>query len=107
NYQNLLYKNLNPINNYLKVRVQGKGAGFNNRNGLGAKVRIYRVNIHSAVVAMQEITSGPQPMTAHFALTPGEMYEVEITFLKQGAVQPQPVMIDSVTVPLDTLIIQK
>lgn len=106
-YQNLLFKNLNPTNNYLKVRVQGKGGGFNNRNGLGAKVRVYNINNPGVVIAMQEITSGPQPMMAIFSLSQSESYNVEVTFLKQGAVRPQEETIESITVPLDTLIIQK
>jgi len=104
-YQNLLFKNLNPTNNYLKVRVQGKGGGFNNRNGLGSKVRVYNINNPGVVIAMQEITSAPQPMISHFALPLGETYDVKVTFLKNGTDPPETVTVTNVNVPLDTVMV--
>lgn len=105
-HQNLLFKNLNPVNDYLKIRVQGKGFGFNNRNGLGSKVRVFNANALSVVVAMQEVGSGPEPQIEHFGLDEGETYIIEVTFLKNGSSAPQTVTVPNITVPLDAVIIQ-
>ncbi|MFC1554631.1 FG-GAP repeat domain-containing protein [candidate division KSB1 bacterium] len=105
-YRNLCYKNMNNPDNYLKIRVKGKGAGFNNINGLGAKVRVYNTSDPGQVIAMREITSGPEPMSALFGLQTGETYNIEVSFLKNGSTMPDPVVILNVSVPKDTLIIQ-
>lgn len=106
-HQNLMYENKNPTNNFLKVWVQGRGVGFNNRNGIGSKVRIYNTNAPGVVVAMREIRSGPEPMYAHFGLSLSETYNIEISFLNNGSIPADKVTISGVSVPLDTVIIQK
>ncbi len=104
--QNLFYKNKKDSNNFLKVRVRGKGEGFNNYNGIGAKVRVINTAT-SSVVAMREITSGSAPMLAHFGLDLNLTYDVEVTFLKNGTEAPQKITLESITVPLDTVIVQQ
>ncbi|MCP4613094.1 MAG: VCBS repeat-containing protein [Planctomycetes bacterium] len=104
--QNLFFKNTKDDNNFLKVRVQGGGDGYNNYNGIGAKVRVKDAS-SSLVVAMREIMSGPEPLTAHFGLTEGTLYNIEVTFLKNGSSTPETITLSNVTVPLDTVIIQQ
>lgn len=106
-HQNLLYENKNPTNNFLKVRVQGRGVGFNNRNGIGSKVRVFNTNAPGVLVAMREIRSGQEPMYAHFGLSQNETYIIEISFLNNGSTPADKVTISGVSVPLDTVIIQK
>lgn len=106
-HQNLLFENKNPTHNYLKITVRGKGAGFNNYNGIGSKVRVYNESAPGIVVAMREISSGPEPMSAHFGLSLGATYTVEVTFLKNGSNAPEKITISGVSVPLDTVIVQK
>jgi hypothetical protein len=105
-YKNLLYENLNPTNKCLKVRVQGKGAGFNNRNGFGAKVRVYSTSAPGILLEMREITSGPEPAIAYFALPQAGTYRVEVTFLKNGSQWPQTITLMNITVPYETVVIQ-
>ncbi len=104
--QNIFYKNTKDDNNFLKIRVQGKGEGFNNYYGLGAKVRVKNAAT-SIIEGMREITSGSAPLIAHFGLNKNVLYNVEVTFLKNGNNPAQTVLLENVTVPLDTVIIQK
>ena len=110
-FQNLLYKNKlyedNPTfaNKCLKVRVQGKGAGYNNRSGFGAKVRVYNPS-ETVLYGMREIASGPEPAIAYFALPQSGTYTIQVTFLKNGALPPQTISLINITVPRDTVVIQ-
>ena len=110
-FQNLLYKNKlyedNPTfaNKCLKVRVQGKGAGYNNRSGFGAKVRVYNQS-ETVLYGMREIASGPEPAIAYFALPQSGTYTIQVTFLKNGALPPQTISLINITVPRDTVVIQ-
>ena len=105
-HQNLIFENQNTTNNYLKVQVQGKGFGFNNRNGLGSKVRVFNVNDPTTLIAVREIGSGPEPQIAQFALDPVETYLVSVTFLKNGSTPPVTVSETNISVPTETVIIE-
>jgi len=103
--QNILYRNDSAVSNYLKIAIDDRRAG-NNRNGLGAKIRVYNTIAPSAPAAMQEIICGEGPAAGHFGLVPGNLYNVEITFLKSGSpLQVTTKTITNVSVPLDTVII--
>ncbi|MFC1555676.1 FG-GAP repeat domain-containing protein [candidate division KSB1 bacterium] len=109
--QNLLYRNDNTHNGYLKVSIDDRRTGFN-RNGLGAKVRVYNTAAPSVPVAMQEIMSGPAPMYAHFGLVPSNVipvssysFNVDIVFLKSGTSPATTFSLTNITVPLDTIIV--
>lgn len=102
--ENILYRNDNSTLNYLKVGIDDQRAG-NNRNGIGAKIRVFNTIAPTAPVAIHEIGSGPQPLHGLFGLVQGNVYNVEITFLKSGSpLEATTKIIANVTVPLDTVI---
>ncbi len=105
--QNLFYRNNNApaTYDYMKIVIDDTRAG-NNRNGLGAKIRVYNTIAPTAPAAMREISSGNEPMYALFGLAKGETYNIEITFLKSGdPLQVTTKTIPNVSVPLDTVIV--
>lgn len=103
--QNVLYRNNNPTNNYVKVSLNDSRAGYN-RNGLGAKVRVYNTSAPNTIIAMREIQSGTGPMLAHFGLSTLNTYNIEITLLKDGSGQRDVITLSNISVPLDTIIVR-
>ncbi|MFC1732873.1 FG-GAP repeat domain-containing protein, partial [candidate division KSB1 bacterium] len=102
---NILYRNENPEDTYLKVAVDDRRSGYN-RNGLGAKVRVFNSVAPTAPVGTREIMSGTGPMQALFGLSTSATYNIEITFLKGGdPLQITTRTISNVSVPLDTVLI--
>lgn len=75
---NTLYQNQKNSNNFIKVRVRGKGAGFSNASGIGAKVRVYD-KVTNAFRGLREIYSSANPLEAVFGLITGRAYRIEVT----------------------------
>jgi len=103
--RNLFYRNNSPATAYLKIGIDDTRAGCN-RNGLGAKIRVYNAAAPGTLVGMREIRSGAEPLAAHFVLLSGNSYTIDITFLKNGIAPPETMTITGVSVPLDTVIVQ-
>jgi len=80
-------------NRYLKIRIRGKGPGFSNTFGIGAKVKLFDTSTGN-FRAMREIQSGSAPSEVVFGLSAGT-YRLEVTF---PGIQ-QTVLSQNVTVP--------
>jgi enediyne biosynthesis protein E4 len=90
--ENILYQNSTDANRGLTVRVKGKGVGFSNASGIGARVKVFS---QGTLVAHREIRSGIGPLEAYFGLTESATYDVQVIFPGTGST-PQTT---SVTVP--------
>ena len=96
--RNALYQNQLNSNRYLKIKVRGKGPGFSNTFGIGAKIKIFDSGT-GTLRAMREIQSGSGPLEAMFGLSAGT-YRLEVTF--PGA--QQTVLSQNVSVPAELTI---
>jgi len=99
---NYLLANQKDTNNFLKVRVEGKGTGFSNKSGIGAKIKVIDPS-GGACVGFHEIKSCPEPLQAVFGLTIGKTYTVEVTFPNEAQSKVE----YTVTVPADTTFVEE
>jgi hypothetical protein len=76
--ENTLYQNTLNNGRGLIVRVRGKGSGFSNTSGIGARVRVFDAS--GTLLGHQEIRSGAGPLEAFFGLTPGAQVTVQVVF---------------------------
>lgn len=93
---NKLYRNEQNDNEYIKVNLVGRGtAGFSNRDGVGAKVRVYDAGCRT-LQGFREISAGggyysmPVSLGAHFGLSSSAVYDVEVTWPVSGLVDLVP-----------------
>jgi hypothetical protein len=89
----MLLKNTTPGGNWLKVQVQGNPEHHMNRQGIGARVKIYptdKVGDDKTLLGCVEIAAGygyssGQEAIAHFGLGDVKQVAVEVTYPHTGA----------------------
>ncbi len=81
-------------NDFLKVRIRGKGSSATNSFGLGCKVKVYETGSPS-VFWFKELRNGSEPPELLFGLTEGKTYTVEVYFPATA----QTSTVDNITIP--------
>lgn len=96
NSNNVLFGNQkgDDTNNFLKVRIHGKGSGSTNSFGFGCTVKIYETGTPSSFW-LKELRNGSEPPELLFGLTEGRIYTAEIYFPATG----QTSTIGNITLP--------
>jgi len=80
--QNIFYKNSSNPSNYIKVKVQGKGSGGTNKNGIGSRIKL-KEKATDTLVGFHEIRSSASPHEVIFGgIDPAKDYYLEVALPK-------------------------